>query len=333
MPVQILWGNDLNAQNTFIQKLIDKEVSKEWKEINVTNLNGDDDEQVNKAFDEALTPPFGDGHRIVILKNNPIFTTKNEDLRTKFEKIHENIPQSTYFILQNTKKPDSRLKSTKFLQKLIKNNLAKEKSFSLPEIWDYEGQKRFLEDTANEMNIKIDKNAAEIIIDSVGNDSFKLINELAKAKTYLSAVSSDSNSQLFLKSIDVKKIFSDHQSNIFKIIDLLLQKNINESLIEINYSLQKGEPALRLNAGLISQIRIHTIIKLAVNSGNDNAEKICNLAGISNPKRIFVIRKKVKNVSQQYLINLMSNLLDIESLLKQGNNPINVFTEKLINLS
>jgi len=333
MPIQILWGNDLNAQNTFIQKLIDKEVSKEWKEINVTNLNGDDDEQVNKAFDEVLTPPFGEGYRIVTLKNNPIFTAKKEDLRTKFEKIHDNIPQTTYLILQNTKKPDSRLKSTKFLQKLIKNNLAKEKSFSLPEIWDYEGQKRYLENSANAMNIKIDKNAAELIIDSVGNDSFKLMNELAKAKTYLSAGASDSNSQLFLKSIDVKKIFSDHQSNIFKIIDLLLEKNINESLIEINYSLKKGAPALRLNAGLISQIRIHTIIKLAVNSGNDNTEKICNLAGISNPKRIFFIRNKVKNISQEYLINLMSNLLDIESLLKKGNNPINDFTENLINLS
>ena len=93
MPIQILWGNDLNAQNTFIQELIEKEVSKEWKEINVTNLNGDDDDQVNRAFDEILTPPFGDGYRIVTLKNNPIFTTKNEGLRTKFEKIHENIPQ------------------------------------------------------------------------------------------------------------------------------------------------------------------------------------------------------------------------------------------------
>ena len=144
MPIQILWGNDLNAQNKFIQKLIDKEVSKEWKEINVTNLNGDDNEQVNKAFDAVLTPPFGAGYRIVTLKNNPIFTAKNEVLRIKFEKIHDNIPQNTYLILQNTKKPDSRLKSTKFLQKLIKNNLAKEKSFSLPEIWDYEGQKRFL---------------------------------------------------------------------------------------------------------------------------------------------------------------------------------------------
>jgi len=80
MPIQILWGNDLNAQNTFIQKLIDKEVSKEWKEINVTNLNGDDDEQVNKAFDEVLTPPFGEGYRIVTLKNNPIFNAKNEEV-------------------------------------------------------------------------------------------------------------------------------------------------------------------------------------------------------------------------------------------------------------
>ena len=178
------------------------------------------------------------------------------------------------------------------MQRLIKNNLAKEKSFSLPEIWDYEGQKKYLEDSANAMDIKIDKNAAELIIDSVGNDSFKLINELTKAKTYLSAGTSDSNSQLLIKSIDVKKIFSDNQSNIFKIIDLLLQKNNHKTLIEINYSLQKGEPALRLNAGLISQIRIHTIIKLAVNSGNDNAEKICNLAGISNPKRIFLFEGK-----------------------------------------
>ena len=76
MPIQILWGNDLNAQNTFIQKLIDKEVSKEWKEINITSLNGDDDEQVNKAFDEVLTPPFGDGYRIVTLKNNHTKLTK-----------------------------------------------------------------------------------------------------------------------------------------------------------------------------------------------------------------------------------------------------------------
>ena len=333
MPIQIIWGNDQNACDTYIQKLIVQKVSKTWKEMNVSYLNGDDIEQIKKAMDEILTPPLGDGSRLVILKNNPMFNIKNEELRIKFERTYKNIPTKTIFILQNTKKPDSRLKSTKLIQKLIKEDLAIESSFSLPNIWDYEGQKRYLEAAANSMNIELDKDAAELIIDSVGNDSALLMNELAKAKIYLSAIESNQNSKLVLHSVDVKKIFNDHQSNIFKIIDLLLQKNINDSLREIQYLLQKGEPALRLNAGLISQIRLHTIVKLSSNHEKVSTEKICDLASISNPKRIFFIRKKIANTSEDYLINLMSNLLNIESLLKRGNNPINVFTENLINLS
>ena len=284
MPVQIIWGNDLNAQSKFVHDLIEKEVSKDWKAINVTNLNGDDEEQILKAMEEILTPPLGEGSRVVILKNNPIFNIKNEELTNKFEKIYRIIPHNTYFILQNTKKPDSRLKSTKLIQKMIKEDLASEKSFSLPDIWDYEGQKKYLEDAANSMNITLEKDVAALIIDSVGNDSFTLMNELKKAKIYLAAFENDKNAKLVLKSVDVKKIFYDHQTNIFKIIDLLLEGHISACLIEIQYLLQKGEPALKLNAGLISQIRIHTIVKLSNNYGEDNTEKICSLASISNPK-------------------------------------------------
>ena len=333
MPIRIVWGNDLNAQNKFIQEIIDKKVSKVWKEINVSNLDGNDEEQIKKAMEEILTPPLGDGSRVVVLKNNPMFTTKNEELFIKFEKIYTIIPENTYFISQNIKKPDSRLKSTKFIKKLIKKDSAIEQSFSLPEIWDYEGQKKYLENTANLMDIRLDRDVSELIIDSVGNDSFLLMNELAKAKTYLAAFKKDSNQKFFLRSDDVKKIFNDNQSNIFKVIDLLLQQKVHESLVEIKYLLNKGEPALRLNASLISQIRIHTIVKLSSNLKETNLEKICNLAGISNPKRIFFIRNKIKNIPQKYLISLMSNLLDIESLLKRGNNPISVFTENLINLT
>ena len=333
MPIQIIWGNDLNACNNFIQKIIDQKVSKTWGEINVSFLNGEEDNQIKQAFDEILTPPLGDGSRVIILKNNPIFTNKNEEIRIKFEKIYQNIPSNSYLILQNIKKPDTRLKSTKFIQNLIKKDLVNETSFSLPDIWDYEGQKRYLEVTANSMNIILGKGAPELIINAVGNDSFKLMSELAKAKLYLSASNNNENKKFTLNCDDVKKIFNDHQSNIFKIIDLLLQNNINESLLEINYLLKKGEPALRLNAGLISQIRMHTIVKLLHQSGEQDLKKICKIANISNPKRIFFIRKKVNNTSSDFLIILMSHLLDIESSLKKGNNPINVFTENLVNLS
>ena len=333
MPIQIIWGNDLNASNKFIKKIIDEKVSKTWGEINISYLNGDDDNQIKQAFDEILTPPLGDGSRVVVLKNNPLFTNKNEEIRLKFEKIYQNIPSNTYFLLQNTKKPDSRLKSTKFIQNLIKKDLAIETSFSLPDIWDFEGQKRYLEFTANSMNIHLGKGTADLIINSVGNDSFNLVSELSKAKIYLSAINNNENKELILESDDVKKIFNDQQSNIFKIIDHLLQNSISDGLIEIYYLLKKGEPALRLNAGLISQIRMHTIVKLLHKSGEQDLSKICKLANISNPKRIFFIRKKVNNTSSDFLIKLMSNLLDIESSLKKGNNPINVFTENLVNLS
>ena len=333
MPIQIIWGNDLNASNKFIKKIIDEKVSKTWGEINISYLNGDDDDQIKQAFDEILTPPLGDGSRVVVLKNNPLFTNKNEEIRLKFEKIYQNIPSNTYFLLQNTKKPDSRLKSTKFIQTLIKKDLVIETSFSLPDVWDFEGQKRYLEFTANSMNIHLGKGTADLIIDSVGNDSFNLVSELSKAKIYLSAINNNENKELILESDDVKKIFNDQQSNIFKIIDHLLQNSISDGLIEIYYLLKKGEPALRLNAGLISQIRMHTIVKLLHKSGEQDLSKICKLANISNPKRIFFIRKKVNNISSDFLIKLMSNLLDIESSLKKGNNPINVFTENLINLS
>ncbi len=333
MPIQIIWGNDLNASNKFIKKIIDEKVSKTWGEINISYLNGDDDNQIKQAFDEILTPPLGDGSRVVVLKNNPLFTNKNEEIRLKFEKIYQNIPSNTYFLLQNTKKPDSRLKSTKFIQNLIKKGLAIETSFSLPDIWDFEGQKRYLEFTANSMNMHLGKGTTDLIIDSVVNDSFNLVSELSKAKIYLSAINNNENKELILESDDVKKIFNDQQSNIFKIIDHLLQNSISDGLIEIYYLLKKGEPALRLNAGLISQIRMHTIVKLLYKSGDQDLSKICKLANISNPKRIFFIRKKVNNISSDFLIKLMSNLLDIESSLKKGNNPINVFTENLVNLS
>ena len=333
MPVQIIWGDDLDACNHFIQKIIDQKVSKQWKEINVSFLNGEDDNQIQQAFDETLTPLLGEGARVIILKNNPIFTKKDDEIKTKFEKIYRNIPINTYLILQNTKKPDTRLKSTKFIQNLIKENLVNETSFSLPDIWDYEGQKRYLEKTANSMNIKLGQGASELIINSVGNDSFKLKSELSKAKIYLSASNQNENEEFFLKSDDVEKIFNDQQSNLFKVTDYLLQNNINQSLSEIDFLLKKGEPALRLNAGLISQIRMHTLVKLLHNSGEQDLSKICKIANISNPKRIFFIRKKVNKISSNFLLNLMSNLLDIDASLKRGNNPINVFIENLVNLS
>ena len=326
MPIQIIWGNDTKSCEDEIEKIINTNISKQWESFNLSKLDGNDENQVFKALEEMQNPPFGDGSRIILLKNNPIFNIKNDKFAAKFESSVQNIPDSNFLILFGVNKPDSRMKTTKFLNKLIKSKKAFESSYNLPSIWDSESQVRYVEEISRNLNINLDKNAAQAIIESIGTESTKLDNELRKALLYLSAT--DKN---LLTVKDIESIFFEQQSNIFKIIDSLIAKEISQSLNAIHNQINQGEPPLRLIAGLISQIRIHTIVLLL--SDENDLSKISELAGITNPKRIFFIRKKIKNSDPNFLINLMIKLLDIELFLKKGNNPINVFTENLASLT
>ena len=326
MPIQIIWGNDTKSCENEIEKIINSNISKQWESFNLSKLDGNDENQVFKALEEIQNAPFGDGSRIIVLKNNPIFNIKNDKFASRFESSTQNITDSTFLILFSINKPDSRLKTTKFLKNLLKTKKAFESSYNLPELWDYESQVRYIEETSKNLNINLDKNAAEAIIESIGTESTKLDNELRKALLYLAA----SNKNL-LTVDDIELLFFEQQSNIFKIIDSLIAKEISQSLNAINTIINQGEPPLRLIAGLISQIRIHTIVLLLANERD--LSKISQLAGITNPKRIFFIRKKIKNCDLNFLINLMTRLLNIELLLKRGNNPINVFTENLASLT
>ena len=326
MPIQIIWGNDIKACENEIEKIINSKISKEWETFNLSKLDGNDEDQVFKALEEMQNIPLGDGSRIILLKNNPIFHIKNDKFAAKFESTAQNIPNSTFLILFSTNKPDTRLKTTKFLKKLIKSKKAFELSFNLPDIWDYESQIKHVEEISRNLNINLDKNAAAAIIESIGHETIRIDNELRKALLYLSAKNKN-----LLTVRDIELIFFEQQTNIFKIIDSLIAKKISQSLNDINILINQGEPPLRLIAGLTSQIRIYTIVLLL--SDENDLGKISQLAGISNPKRIFFIRKKIKNCDSKFLINLMIKLLDIELFLKRGNNPIKVFTENLASLT
>ena len=330
MPIIVIWGNDKTKCDSEVEKIITQNISQTWRNLNTSKFNGDESNQVFQALDEAYTPPLGDGSRVILINNNPIFNTKDELVQKKFQFLALNIPNSTFLILQSTQKPDSRIKSTKFLKKLINEKKGKEISYQLPDIWDSEKQKKYVEDICNDLDITLEKGASQAIIESIGLDTLRLKNELEKVSLYLSAKQINKD-EIVISSSHIKELFNDQQSNIFKIIDLLLKNNINQSLVEINNLLNKGEPPLRLVAGLTSQLRIHTIVFLL--NDEQDVGKISKIAGVANPKRIFYLRKNVKHCSARFLINIMVKLLNIESSLKRGNNPLNVFAENLMCLT
>ena len=330
MPIIVIWGDDQHQCDIEVEKIITKNVSQTWRNLNTSKFNGDESNQVFQALDEVQTPPLGDGSRVILIRNNPIFNNKDDLLQKKFEFITLNIPDSTFLVLLSTQKPDNRIKSTKFLKKLIDDKKGVVVNYKLPDIWDSEKKIEYVENICKDLNIKLEKGASEAIIESIGLDTLRLKNELEKVSLYLNAKQNNTD-EIYISSNDIKEIFNDQQSNIFMIINLLLNKNIYQSLIEINNLLNKGEPPLRLIAGLTSQLRMHTIVCLLNNE--QDIGKISKIAGITNPKRVFYLRKNVKNCSAKFLVNMMTKLLKIESSLKRGDNPINVFAENLMSLN
>ena len=66
MPIQIIWGNDTKSCENKIEKIIDSNISEQWKSFNLSKLDGNDENQVFQALEESQNAPLGDGSRISV---------------------------------------------------------------------------------------------------------------------------------------------------------------------------------------------------------------------------------------------------------------------------
>ena len=128
----------------------------------------------------------------------------------------------------------------------------------------------------------------------------------------------------------VKKLIQNNSTNALEIANSLLKGEIIIALNKIQSLLKNGEPALRLITTLTGQSRGWLWVHLLDSQGNQDVKEIAKLAGIANPKRIFVIRKQIQGKSLETLLELMKKLLKIEASIKSGIKPIDSFKDNLL---
>ena len=85
MPIQLFWGDDSAALERAIQALIKKAVDPSWASVNVSRLDGSETGQARQALEEARTPPFGAGSRVVLLQRSPFCNACPSELADRFE--------------------------------------------------------------------------------------------------------------------------------------------------------------------------------------------------------------------------------------------------------
>ena len=333
MPIHLIWGDDAAALEDAIESLISEVVDPAWSSINLSRLDGADSGQASQALEEARTPPFGDGERIVLLQRSPFCNACPSDLADRFEAAHELIPPTSHLVLCNPNKPDGRLRTTKALQKLVKLKQANEKSFVLPAIWDGAGQRELVERTARDLGLQLKPEATTALVEAIGNDSTRLKSELQKlalhAETYKEGRTTGEASTLICAE-NVAALIDGMATNALQVGDSLLAGQAGEAIARLDALLDAGEPALRIVATLTGQIRGWLWVSLMEQQGERDVSVIAKAAGIGNPKRIYVMRKQLQGRPPQRCLKLLSRLLEVEAALKRGALPGDAFRDGLI---
>lgn len=321
MTIYLYWGEDDFSLTKAVNDLRKSILDPSWASFNYDKISSDQPEAVINALNQALTPPFGTGGRLVWLVNTSIFQQCSEAMLAELERTLPAISCECTLLLTTVNRPDGRLKSTKLLQKL-----GHIREFALIPPWKTEELVQRVKSHAQELGVKLTINAAELLAQSVGNDTRMLVNELEKLQLYAG------NSKFPLDENAIAKLVTSNTQNSLQLATAILKRDAAKALELVADLINKNEPALRIVATLIGQFRTWLWVKLMVSEGENDPKEIATAAEVTNPKRIYFLTKDVQPLSLKQLTSTLRLLLELEFSLKRGADPLSTLQTKVIEL-
>ena len=312
MPVYFYWGEDDFAMDKAVTQLKERVLDKDWIEFNFQQYSGDRQEDIITALNDALTPPFGTGGRLVWLKDTTIASACSAELLTELERTLDKVSNSVSLLFTTAKKPDGRLKVTKLLK-----DIAEVKEFALIPFWDEKAIKKQVLQMAAEIGVKLAPSGSELLQEFVGSDTRRLWNELQKLSLYQSQTKGN-----LIDSNAVAQLVVCNTQNSLKLAEAIRDANSASALTLLYDLLEQNEPPLKIVATLIGQFRLWTSVKIAVEAGKTDYKEIASIADIrGNPNRIRYILKDLKSLSASQLTSTLPLFLELEYSLKTGAEP------------
>jgi len=261
---------------------------------------GEDNVDFSKIAREILAFPFLAKNRLVVLEN--LLSKGNKKLLEQITSFLAKIPESTHLVFYEEDIPDRR---TSLFKKL---NLPKQsQEFKILETYQL---RKWIEEEVKKENAKIEPAAVDKLIQYVGNDLWRLSNEIQKVTSYTLQVTG-ADVELLVKP----KI----EGNIFGMIDALGQKNSSQALNMTRDLIATGENELYILTMIVYQFRNLLIIKDVIGDNQSFANKfqIAKQSGL-NP---YVVEKSIhqaRNFSFEQLKSIYRKLLDYDIKMKTG---------------
>ena len=310
MPIDFLWGDEDYLIEKAVNKIKDNVLKGDVNELNYRLV----DNPSFSLFSELLrTNAMMFGDVVVVIKCQKYFleskTKEKLDDKQNQELINalNNISDRVHFILVcptprgEKKKPDSRKKLYKEILKLTKPQ----------EFQSYKSYEEYklipiVKKMASELELKINQDEASLLIQTVGTSLRDISTQLEKLKLY--AYPND-----IVTSDMIKNIVSSN-SDIFNLVDLILEKNYTDALNLIFDIIQKEHYLVSL---AFIQTVFTNLLKIKIYSKTMSSFDLA----VKLNQNEFIVKKniqKLEKISLDELARLKINLSDAEYKLKTG---------------
>ncbi|HEY9808426.1 MAG TPA: DNA polymerase III subunit delta [Halomicronema sp.] len=323
MPIYLYWGDDDFAISASVKTLRDQVLDSAWESFNYDKIQPDQPDGLIFALNQAMTPPFGTGSRLVWLADTTICQQCPPALIEELERTLPVLPTESVLLLTARSKPDGRLKSTKLLQKYAGENF---REFAAIPPWKTEDLIDRVRQVAQQKQVRLTEMAVSVLAQSLGNNSRALDAELTKLQIY--AVS---NGGRTLNEQDVNALVGSNTQNSLQLAEAIRDRKVQEAVGLVSDLMARNEPALKIVATLVGQFRLWLWVKMLLEAG-EREDQIAQAVELRNPKRVYILKQEVRHLSSQKLLRVLPVLLDLEVSLKRGAEDVSALQTAVIKL-
>lgn len=295
--IVLLFGDDQFGIREKIARWKSAFVEKYGGDINIDEFDGKT--PPNQIIEATQTLPFLGEKRLVIVKGF-LEDQSADDQKLMAEQLKD-IPESCALLFWENKSPDKRTSLFKKLQKECRLEECKPLSGDLLNGWIIE--------QITTRGGHIDRNTANHLGTIVGEDTWKLSNEIAKLTTYAAG------EPITVDMID-RLVHGQISSNIFKLTDSIGQRRTQEAIRILHNLVEQGEEVPMIFAMLVRQFRMLIQMRELKSLGKSSGDIAAKIK--QHPYAVSQSLAQTNNFTKDELEAIYSKLLHIDLRLKTG---------------
>lgn len=267
-----------------------------------------EEESVDDLLDEAESMPFFGDYRLVFA-DHPAFLTAEKKSHTPEHNLDRMAnylkdPAATTILVffADYDKLDQRKKVSKYLKKY--GETIDTQPLNEAQV------RRFLQQTLTNAEIRMDRKAFELFIRLTKANLSKAMKELDKLILFASQ-------SKHISVTDIENLLPKTlEDNIFDLTNNVLNKKTSQALQLYQDLLIQGEETIKINAILLSQIRLYLQTALLVKDGYQQG-KIVQILKV-HPYRVKLAMQEVRHIELTTLIDLYDELIENDYKIKTG---------------